>query len=227
MRPAGPLPARVYWVRRALLIVVLLLVVTMLWWAAGRVIGGGSSGGGSTTSSSPGPGAGGDGGGDAAAVGQGQGSQQVDNVAGKHKHEKKKKPKHRRPVAPSGDCAPTDVAMDVEVHDVAAGHTARVGLKLTSVGVPACTLAITADALALRITSGSDVVWTSDECPNSVLARELVVRAHQPTVYTFDWNGHRSTQTCASPGKVAQPGGYWAEAALIGADVHRAYFDVS
>jgi hypothetical protein len=225
MRPAGPLPARVYWVRRALLIVVLLLGMTMLWWAAGRVVGGGGSGGGSTASGSGGSGAGGDGGGSAAAVGRGQDSEQVGNLAGKHKHEKKK-PKHRRPVAPSGDCAPTDVAMDIQVHDVVAGHTARVRFKLTSVGVPACTLAVTADTLALRITSGSDVVWTSDECPNSVLARELVVRAHQPTVYTFDWNGYRSTQTCANPGKVAQPGGYWAEAALIGADVHRAYFDV-
>jgi hypothetical protein len=225
MRPAGRLPARVYWVRRALLMVVLLLIVTMLWWAAGRVVGGGSSGGGSTASGSPGSGASGDGGGGAAGAGPGQGSQQVDNVPAKHKHDKNK-PKNRRPVAPSGDCAPTDVAMDVAVHDVAAGHSAPVQLKLTSVGVPACTLAVTADTLALRITSGPDVVWTSDECPNSVLARELIVRAHEPTVYTFDWNGYRSTQTCANPGKVAQPGGYWAEAALIGADVHRTYFDV-
>ena len=45
--------------------------------------------------------------------------------------------------------------------------------------------------------------------------------------YTFDWNGRRSTETCAQPGKAAEPGGYWAEAALIGADVHRAYFDVT
>ena len=107
------------------------------------------------------------------------------------------------------------------------GHANPVDLKLTSVGVPACTLAITPDSLALRITSGADVIWSSDDCPNAILARELIVRAHQPVVYTFGWDGRRSTETCSQPGKVAAPGGYWAEAALIGADVHRAYFDVT
>jgi hypothetical protein len=219
MRPAGPLPTRVYWVRRALLVVVLLTVLSVLWWAVGRVLGGESEAQASPASSQ------GSGGGADAPAPSGGGEKQDDGEKPR-KHDKKK-PKRRAPVAPTGDCAPTDVDIEVGVRDVAAGHTAPVSLKLTSVGTPACTLAITPDTLALRITSGSDVVWTSDECPNAVLARELVVRAHKPTVYTFDWNGRRSTQSCASPGSVADPGGYWAEAALIGADVHRAYFDVT
>jgi hypothetical protein len=224
IRPAGPLPARVYWVRRGLLAVAFLLVLTMMWWAAGRLFGGSDSAGAGTTSSSPpGPAGGGSGAGPGAADAE-HNSQQVDSH--KPRKHKQQKPTRQRPAAPSGDCAPTDVDMSVVVHDVAAGHTAPVDLRLTSVGVAACTLAVTPDTLALRITSGSDVVWTSDECPNSVLARELVVRAHQPTVYTFDWNGYRSTPSCSKPGPVAEPGGYWAEAALIGADVHRAYFDV-
>ncbi|HSS68601.1 MAG TPA: hypothetical protein VLK34_08610 [Nocardioidaceae bacterium] len=150
----------------------------------------------------------------------------ADQNPGRHRQHHDK-PAHHRPVAPSGPCAPTDVDISVVVHDSKAGHANPVGLKLTSVGTPACTLAITSDSLALRITSGSDVVWSSDSCPNAILARELVIRAHKPVVYTFDWDGRRSTETCAQAGKVAEPGGYWAEAALIGADVHRAYFDVT
>jgi hypothetical protein len=232
MRPAGRLPARVYWVRRGLLIAVLLLVVSLLWWTAGRVFGGGEPGS-SASSNAPaagdGSGAGGSGGG--GGPGGGATTGQSDNQTGgrhpaKH-HKTHHKPAHHQLVAPSGPCGPDDVAIAVQVHDVKAGHSNPVTLKLTSVGTPACTLAITADTLALRITSGSDVVWSSDDCPNDVLARELTVRATQPTSYTFDWNGRRSTETCAQPGNLANPGGYWAEAALIGADVHRAYFDVT
>ena len=224
MRPAGPLPARIYWVRRALLVILLLVVFSLVSWAVDRLTGGGDDAAGATSSGTP---AGGDGGG---ASGVGASDQQQGPRKDHHskKHEQRPhKAKHHRPAAPSGPCTPTDVAIAVEVHDVNAGHANPVALKLTSVATPACTLAITADTLALRITSGSDVVWSSDECPNAVLAREVVVRAHKPVFYTFDWNGRRSTETCSQPGKAAEPGGYWAEAALIGADVHRAYFDVT
>jgi hypothetical protein len=204
-------------------VVVFVLAVTMMWWGAGRVFGGGGSAAAGSTSSGSQGSAGGGSGGSAGAQPDHSGEQVDSHKPRKHKQ---RKPRHRQPVAPSSDCAPTDVDIAVVAHDVAAGHTAPVDLKLTSAGVPACTLAVTPDTLALRITSGSDVVWTSDECPNALLARELVVRAHQPTVYTFDWNGYRSTPSCAKPGSVAEPGGYWAEAALIGADVHRAYFDI-
>ena len=32
MRPSGPLPARVYWVRRLLVLAVVVLVVALVWW---------------------------------------------------------------------------------------------------------------------------------------------------------------------------------------------------
>ncbi len=100
-------------------------------------------------------------------------------------------------------------------------------MSLTSLATVACTLQITPDSLVLRITSGSDVVWSSDDCPDSVPARQLVVRADPATTYGFTWNGRRSVQGCLSPGAMATPGGYWVEAALVGADIHKAYFDVT
>jgi hypothetical protein len=226
IRPAGPLPARVYWVRRALLLVLLVVVFSLIWWGAASVFGGGGSDArGSTSSSAGGSGGSGDGGSTVGGASQ-QGGGADKQRPGKHRHDGGKPTRHR-PAAPSGPCAPTDVDIAVVVHDVAAGHHAPVALRLTSGGAAACTLAITPDTLALRITSGSDVVWSSDDCPNSLLARQLIVRAHKPVVYTFEWDGRRSTETCRTPGKVALSGGYWAEAALIGADVHRAYFDIT
>lgn len=107
------------------------------------------------------------------------------------------------------------------------GEANKVRLLLTSIKSTACTLAITPESLVLRVTSGPDVIWTSDNCPDKLLARALVVTQDSPTSYDFVWDGHRSTDSCRAPGKVARPGGYWVEAALIGADTHKGFFDIT
>jgi hypothetical protein len=209
----------VYWARRLTLIVVASLVATGAWWALGRFTGDAAAG------SDDGSSAAADGGGQSA--GSAQSSQRQTKPHQNHGGAKKHSKKAHGPAQPSGECAPADVEIVIDVADVEAGHRQPIRLKLTSVGVAACTLAITPDTLAMRVVSGDDVIWSSEDCPNALLARELVVRAHRPTVYEFDWDGYRSTDTCSKPGTVAKPGGYWAEAALIGANVHRAYFDVT
>nr|MBA2559955.1 hypothetical protein [Propionibacteriales bacterium] len=70
-------------------------------------------------------------------------------------------------------------------------------------------------------------VWSSDDCPASLPARQVVVRADPATTYEFRWDGRRSVTGCTAPGAGAPPGGYWVEVALVGADIHKGYFDVS
>jgi hypothetical protein len=115
----------------------------------------------------------------------------------------------------------------VDVADAKAGQSTTATLSLTTLDGAACTLQITPSSLVLRVTSGTDVLWTSDDCPNLLPARQVVVRADPAATYKFSWDGRRSVQGCESPGAVATPGGYWVEAALVGADVHKGYFDVS
>jgi hypothetical protein len=118
--------------------------------------------------------------------------------------------------------------MSIEVADSLEGHANTATLVLTvPSGVEACTLPITPDSLVARVTSGSDVVWSSTDCPDAFPAKQVVVRHDPATVYSLNWNGRRSTGHCGSPGSVAPPGGYWVEAALIGGDPHKAYFDVT
>lgn len=90
----------------------------------------------------------------------------------------------------------------------------------------ACTLPITPDSMVARVTSGPDVVWSSADCPDALLARQVTVRHDPATLYSFEWNGRRSTDNCATTGEVAAPGGYWVEAALVGGEPHRAFFDI-
>ncbi len=118
--------------------------------------------------------------------------------------------------------------MSIDVADSVEGrsNTATFVLRLPRTA-SACTLAITPDTTVVRVTSGPDVVWSSNDCPDALLAKQLVVRSDPATVYQFQWNGHRSTVECTAPGQVAPPGGYWVEAAFIGGEPHKAYFDVT
>jgi hypothetical protein len=127
---------------------------------------------------------------------------------------------------PTGDCAPTEVGMSIDVSDTSVGEATTATLVLTSRATPACTLAITPVSLVLRITSGDVVVWSSDDCPDMLPARQVVVRADPATEYRFEWDGKGSVEGCSPAGPSASPGGYWVEAALVGAESHRGYFDV-
>lgn len=232
IRPSGPLPPRVYWTRRLLLVAVAILVISLIWWVLGRISGSAEeptagpsadapASGGHTSAETdetdsatpPHPGNG----------GRNQGRQ---NPGGKNHEDTPDRPPPV-PAEPTGDCDPEDVAMNIVVSDAPSGKPNPADLVFTSLGTPACTLAISPGSLVLRVTSGSDVVWSSDDCPDDVLAKEIVVRQDPPTTYRFTWNGHRSTDSCREPGGVALPGGYWVEAALVGADAHKGFFDVT
>lgn len=117
--------------------------------------------------------------------------------------------------------------MSIEVADSVQGRANAATLVLTvPASVAACTLRITPDSLEGRVTSGSDVVWSSTDCPDALLARQVVVRSDPASVYSLNWDGRRSTGRCAPPGKVASAGGYWFEAALVGGEPKKAYFDI-
>ncbi len=126
---------------------------------------------------------------------------------------------------PTGECDPAKVNLTIHVADSKAGHANTATLLLT-IPAGACRLPITPDSLVARVTSGSDVVWSSTDCPDALLARQVVVRHDPAAVYSLTWNGRRSTGGCAAKGEVAAPGGYWIEAALIGGEPHKAYFDI-
>jgi hypothetical protein len=234
MRPSGPLPARVYWVRRLLVLVIVVLVVAVVWWllrAHGSSNPAGStkpdaalSGLGATTSA---PSA-------APRSSTPPVNPQVSakptrhrHVAPYRQHRRLRKAQSPQLPPPTGTCSPADVGIAVSVPDSKVGQTTIATLSLTSLDGAVCTLQITPASMVLRVTSGSDVVWTSDDCPNLLPARQVVVRSDPAALYTWSWDGHRSVQGCVSPGSVAGPGRYEVEAALVGADVHMGAFDIT
>ena len=117
--------------------------------------------------------------------------------------------------------------MTIEVSDVRAGRENTATFQLTSLDPPACTLSITPQTLLVKVTSGDDNVWSSDDCPDALPARQIVVRRDQPSSYEFMWNGERSADGCETEDGGVEPGGYYVEAALIGGEPHEAFFDIT
>lgn len=277
MRPAGPLPPRVYWVRRLLIVVLAAVIAAGVWW----LMSGGDDG------SQPSADATTDGSGTARPAGDrqamleppkepatGQRTPTADptsttgptsttsptstagptsttgptSTAGPTSHPTanpdagpgsarhpqgtdgdRRTETPRTPLErPTGSCDPSQVRMSIDVSDSVEGrsNTATFVLRLPRTA-SACTLAVTPNTTVVRVTSGSDVVWSSGDCPDALLAKEVAVRSDPATVYQFQWNGRRSTDECEVPGQVAPPGGYWVEAALIGGEPQKAYFDVT
>lgn len=224
LRPSGPLPPRVYWRRRLALVVIVALVATAAWWfLAGRTSADDGGSKGDTAALADADPA-------ATATPTGRRSQQETPrrpASGKAVDKPRSRRAPPRPARPTGPCDPSAVKLEVDVSDGEAGAPNSATLLFSSTGAAACTLDITARTLAVRVTSGPDVVWSSEHCPDALRAKQLVVRADPPSAYQFTWSGHRSAQGCSPVSELPDPGGYWVEAALIGGDPQRAFFDLT
>ncbi len=226
-RPRGPLPARVYWVRR----VMVLAVVFGLVFGISRLLGGsdGPEGPAATpaaavgsASTSPSPTAT-----DTATAG----AQPVTGPTAAPTPAKKKKKKNgqvRVPLAaPTGPCRDRDVRVVPAMRDNAyAGGDVRLTLELSTFESPACNWEVSADSLAVRLTSGSDRIWTSQQCPNAVPDTAVVLRKRRPVLVDVTWSGRRSDAGCSRNTLWAEPGWYHLAAAAMGSEPESQQFEL-
>lgn len=246
LKPSGPLPPRIYWVRRLLLLAVCLVVLVGGWWwligpgnspssaatqSAGRSPGNdnrnSSSHNGSSSSTEGGSGRQSAGSGSTSGGGQQPGGPGSHNPSGGSVRHARHSGPEKRPLRHLSQCHLATVHMTISISDSVTGHPNTATLLLTvPPSAPPCRLPITPDSLVARVTSGADVVWSSTDCPDALLARQVVVRPDPATAYELTWNGRRSTGGCAARGQVARPGSYWFEAAFIGGEPAKAHFTI-
>ena len=120
---------------------------------------------------------------------------------------------------PSGPCADSDVVVTPSLRGAAyAGKPVVFALTLTTKVSPACDWDVTAESLAVRITSGTDRVWSTQDCVGAVPRQSVVVRKDQPTAVNVVWNGQRSDSECTRTTPWAEPGYYHVVAAAFGAE---------
>ena len=221
-RPRGPLPPRVYWTRRLLV----LALACALVFGVGRLLGG-------TPSSDDGPSA-------QPASAQGEAASETATrtalptptvAEGKPAKKSAKKPGRKAkptktPLAmPNGPCRDSDVRVAPAMEGVAyAGGDVALTLELRSIESAACTWEVNRNSVAVKVTSGDDRIWTSQECPAAMPTRPVVLRSAKATTIDVTWSGRRSDPDCSRTTLWALPGYYHLSAAAMGAEAQSQQF---
>ncbi len=188
LRPAGHLPARVYWVRR--LVVVLLAVAVVVLAVIGVK---------ALTGSDPASGADATAGSADEQPGETTDEQPADTEEG--------------PVA--CDPATLGVALAADATTYAAGALPTFTITLVNNGSDACLIDAGDTQREILITSGSDRIWSSKDCATGE-ALSLLVGAGQSDVRTVQWDRLRSAEGCAGERAAARSGTYQAVLTLAG-----------
>lgn len=211
-RPRGPLPARVYWTRRLLLVVLTFALV----FGVAHLLGGTTGGGNgptqrpvgaeaATTTSAPAP-----------VLAAPSTSPSVSPYTGPTGSGSGSSTALAQPV---GRCANSDV---VAVPTVASRAYAKRGLaltlSLTTRQSPACDWTVGPGSLVVKVTSGIDRIWSTQDCPDAVPHRDVVVRQDHPVTVAVVWDLHRSVPGCAPGTPWADRGTYHVVAAAFGSD---------
>jgi hypothetical protein len=213
----GPLPARVYWVRRLMVLGIALLLVVgiakMLGGSGGAAAGGAGADRArtvadtSTTQASSGA---------TPEVGPSSGPAGPAIGAPTHHRRGHAASPVTRVAMPSGPCQASDVAVSPSVPKPIAGRDITLVLDVSSISTPACTWQLSPSSLALKITSGSDLIWTTAECARQIPTQDLVLRQAAPVRVRLTWNAERSEPGCPARTQWAMPGTYHLHVAALG-----------
>lgn len=214
-RPRGPLPARVYWIRRMLLIATALALTVGLGMTLTRLSDGSS-----------GPGS-------AAVQAAAQSSSAAPTAADSQASEKKKSTKKKRKKKaetlpqPSGPCLASDVDATPVVKDAVAGGPVTVRFRIVTRLSLACTWQASSDSLTMKITSGEDLIWSSQQCPRAIPTKDLVLRRSKASWLTMKWSAKRSDEDCGRATEWALQGWYHISVAPLGGEPEDVQFKLS
>jgi hypothetical protein len=215
-RPAGPLPPRVYWVRRLIAIAIVLAVLLILSWAWGAIRGGGGPSttgtSGSHTSSlhssvttsqhTPSP-----------------STSTTPTHSASHSKSPSKSPSHSKSPTSSpstSSSAPGPCPVKVVVVTVSTDAKSypsdvqpRLAMSVRNSGSVACTRDVGQAALELRVATSAGVqIWSSDDCAPGGAHDVLTLQPNQVFRTAVVWGRATSKQGCPSGEPKAPSGSY-------------------
>lgn len=200
-RPVGDLPPEVYWRRRIVVLGVLVLVIVVLYFLITAPRGGDNPGEGQS----------------AASATVSPSASPTLGVLGA--------------ADPNRPCEEGDVAITATPNpfSVAPGSLPVFDVKIEMTGITPCKLAITNANSELHITSGSDRIFSSLDCPNdaTINERELILQPDAPDeMFQLTWNRQRSAPECATVTATPRPGYYKAAVTLQGITAEAVQFEL-
>jgi hypothetical protein len=201
--PRGRLPRHVYWVRRSVVLGVALLLV----FGIGKLLGGtGEDPAGSDIEAST------------SSAQQSQEPSQAVSVApvAPQATTKGNGKQGQQPLAAAdGECRDDEVSVLPSVPRAWGAQPITIRLGLSSLQ-PACTFNVSPESVVVKITSGDDRIWSSQDCPDAIPTRDVIVRSAVPTYVDVVWSGRRSDETCSASADWADKGYYHVFGAALG-----------
>ncbi len=183
LQPVGPLPASTYWRRRVFLGLLALIGLLLLLKACGGSDDPSLVSAGPTASPTPSA--------SVAAVASPSPSPSANASA---------------PPSVCGDAA-LKVTAESDAKTYTSGAAPRFTLTVTNTGPVPCRRALGPDVIELRVFSGEDRIWSSDDCNRAKGQGVLLLAAGEARALTVQWPGKRTKPDCVT-GKVALPGTY-------------------
>lgn len=128
---------------------------------------------------------------------------------------------------PTGPCRDSDVRVAPVLRETAfAGGDVRLTLRLTTLVSPACSWQVGPATVAVKLTSGSDRIWSSQDCPSTVPTVPVVLRSAKASFVDVSWPGRRSDSDCSTMTAWAVPGWYHVSAAALGSEPATEQFEL-
>lgn len=225
----GPLPARVYWTRRVLFLLVVCAVVGGLLQVVSLAVRAGSPDGpdqATTVASEPTA---------STATTDEPADDPADETSetrpreGKGKQQGKQGTKDREPelAAPEGECVDRDIAVTPVAEKTVAGSPITFVLELRTVLTPACSWEVFPQSLTVKITSGDDDIWSTQQCERAIPRQDVVIRNNVSTEVEVTWSGRRSDDECSRLTDWALPGWYYIEAAALAGEPSNLQFQLT
>ncbi|MEO6713371.1 MAG: hypothetical protein ABIM89_08085, partial [Mycobacteriales bacterium] len=108
------------------------------------------------------------------------------------------------------ECKPPALQLSVQTNaaSYAAGVTPLITLTIKNAGNVPCTRDLGAGATELKITSGPDRIWSSDDCVKDAAKKPTVLKAGEVRTVEVTWNRKRSKPTGECVGAEAKSGRY-------------------
>lgn len=96
-------------------------------------------------------------------------------------------------------------------------HATTFDLSLINGSAANCRVVVDSSVVELKIYSGSDRIWSSQDCAKVVPTKVAVLRSQDAVAWKMAWNGRRSAPRCQSRPEIPRPGTYLATAQFSGA----------
>jgi hypothetical protein len=131
-----------------------------------------------------------------------------------------------RAETPGGVCRRPDISVAPQIRESIGGAPVTIELQI-GVSGGACHWRFAPETVAVKVTSGSDEIWSSQDCPGAISPEKLVLRRNKPVPVSLEWSAKWSDESCSDRTDWAKAGWYHVAAAALGGEPDRLHFELS